>query len=65
MISSTAETPDENCKEISGGLDCGTIKHIDGCYHVQSHNIMLVEWEAALEELHIGGDWEQWEQMHG
>lgn len=49
VLSSNAEpTPDENCKETSEGLDCGTIKHIDGCCHVQSHNIMLVEWEEGI-----------------
>lgn len=44
LLSSNAEyVSDESCKQVVGGLDCGSIRHIDGCDHIQSHNIMLVE----------------------
>lgn len=51
LLSANArEESDENCIKagVEGGLDCGTIKHIDGCEHIQSYNIMLIEWSGDV-----------------
>lgn len=48
LSSNTEVVSDERCRILSGGLDCGTIKHIDGCRHIESHNIMLIEWTEGI-----------------
>lgn len=51
LLSANArEESDENCIKagVEGGLDCGLIKHIDGCEHIQSYNIMLIEWSGDV-----------------
>lgn len=49
LLSANArEQSDETCVMVEGGLDCGSIKHIDGCEHIQSYNIMLIEWSGGV-----------------
>lgn len=49
LLSSNAkEKSDETCKEVNGGLDCGKIEHVNGCIHIKSRNIMLIEWEGDV-----------------
>ncbi len=49
LLSSNAEKEsDERCKEVSEGLDCNTIKHVNGCRHIQSRNIMLIEADGNI-----------------
>ena len=44
LLSSNAEKiSSESCTEVSGRLDCGATNHVNGCEHVRSHNIMLIE----------------------
>ena len=43
LLSSNARhESNEACKKMVGP-DCGTIKHMNGCSHIESHNIMLIE----------------------
>ena len=49
LLSSNAEVKsDERCKLVIGGLDDGTIKHVDGCRHTQSRNILLLESDGNI-----------------
>ncbi|KAL9627852.1 MAG: hypothetical protein Q9204_006288, partial [Flavoplaca sp. TL-2023a] len=49
LLSSNAEKiPSEECKEVSGELDCGTINHVNGCRHIQSRNVMLIEYDNNI-----------------
>ena len=49
LLSSNAERKsDGNCKEISKGVDCGRFEHVKGCAHIQSRNIMLIEWDGDI-----------------
>lgn len=48
LSANASEEADETCLAVEGGLDCGTIKHIDMCEHIQSYNIMLIEWSRDI-----------------
>ena len=49
LLSSNAKRKlDERCKEVGEGHDCGSINHVDGCGHIQSLNIMLIEWDGDI-----------------
>lgn len=49
LLSSNAEwKSDRNCKMISKGVDIGRFKHVKGCAHIQSRNIMLIEWDGDI-----------------
>ena len=49
LLSSNAEKEsDGRCKEVSEGLDCDTIRHVNGCRHIQSRNIMLIESDGDI-----------------
>ena len=49
LLSSNAqEEADELCKRVSAGLDCGVFEHVSGCRHIQSRNIMLIEWDGDV-----------------
>lgn len=49
LLSSNAEKElDEFCKEIYTGLNVGNIEHVDGCKHIRSRNIMLIEWVESV-----------------
>ena len=49
LLSSNAERKsDERCKEVGEGHDRGSINHVDGCSHIQSLNIMLIEWDGDI-----------------
>lgn len=48
LSANASEEADETCIAVEGGLDCGTIKHIDMCEHIQSYNIMLIEWSGDV-----------------
>ena len=49
LISSHAEKiSDEKCKKVVGDLDCGTIVHVHDCKHIQSRNLMLIEWDGDI-----------------
>ena len=44
LLSSNAEKKASGrCAKASGRLDCGAIKHVHECEHIQSRNIMLIE----------------------
>ena len=48
LLSSNARhESNETCKKMDG-LDCGTIMHIHGCSHIESQNIMLIEWSEHI-----------------
>ena len=49
LLSSNAEEKSEEwCKKVGEGHDCGSINHVRGCNHIQSLNIMLIEWEGDI-----------------
>lgn len=49
LLSSNAKKEtDERCKKVSEGHDCGTIEHVDRCRHIQSRNIMLIEYDGNI-----------------
>lgn len=49
LLSSNAERKlDERCKKVDGGHDCCSINHVRGCSHIQSLNIMLIEWDDDI-----------------
>ncbi|KAL8909783.1 MAG: hypothetical protein Q9171_004902 [Xanthocarpia ochracea] len=49
LLSSNAEkSSSEECKEVSAGIDCATINHVNGCTHIQSRNIMLIEFDGNI-----------------
>lgn len=48
LSANASEEADETCIAVEGGLDCGTIKHIDMCEHIESYNIMLIEWTGDV-----------------
>ncbi|EON66273.1 hypothetical protein W97_05666 [Coniosporium apollinis CBS 100218] len=62
LLSSNAEEQSsETCKKLIDGVDCGTIKHVNGCMHIRSRNVMLVEWvgdiayRRALGQVEVDG----------
>ena len=49
LLSSNAEREsDRNCKKITREVDCGRFEHVKGCRHIQSRNIMLIEWDRNI-----------------
>ena len=50
LLSSNAEPiSDVVCKTVTlNDPDCGNIRHIHGCHHIQSYNIMLLEWHEGF-----------------
>ena len=49
LLSSNAEKKSsDSCTEVSGRLDCGGIKHVNECEHIQSRNIMLIEFDGDI-----------------
>lgn len=48
LSANASEETDETCIAVEEGLDCGTVKHIDMCEHIQSYNIMLIEWSGDV-----------------
>ncbi|KAK5662109.1 hypothetical protein OQA88_8014 [Cercophora sp. LCS_1] len=50
LLSSNAERKaDGLCRLVDRcSIDCGSIVHVDGCEHVQSRNIMLIEWDGEV-----------------
>lgn len=50
LSSGTEEVTDEVCQsddEVTG-LDCGSIRHVSGCKHIKSHNLMLIERRGGI-----------------
>ncbi|KAK7964303.1 hypothetical protein PG988_011277 [Apiospora saccharicola] len=49
LLSSNAEKLyDDTCVEVTDELDCGNIRHIPGCKHINSYNIMLIRWDNGI-----------------
>lgn len=51
LLSSNAQNfTDQACRRVEWGeqLDCGNIQHVYGCSHIQSRNILLVEWVGGV-----------------
>ena len=51
LLSSNAEEKsDECCQKVGEGdvRGCSSINHVRGCSHIQSLNIMLIEWEGDI-----------------
>ncbi|KAF2248522.1 HET-domain-containing protein [Trematosphaeria pertusa] len=45
LLSSNAQgESDETCRIREESLDIGCIQHVKGCSHIQSRNVMLIEW---------------------
>lgn len=47
LSSNAAGEPDEFCQAMEG-VDCGSIKHVEGCCHLQSCNVMLIERRGTI-----------------
>ena len=49
LLSSNAEAKsDGKCTEAVGGTDYGCFRHVKGCEHIQSRNVMLIEWDGGV-----------------
>lgn len=49
LLSSNAQNEaDEICKKVAEGCDIGCLKHVHGCKHILSRNIMLIEWDGDV-----------------
>ncbi|KAF2102269.1 HET-domain-containing protein [Rhizodiscina lignyota] len=49
LLSSTVvDEADEACRETAAGLDHGKIIHVHGCSHIESRNVMLIEWSGQI-----------------
>ena len=49
LLSSNAEKKsDGKCIQVIEGYDCGALKHVKRCRHVQSRNVMLIEREGNI-----------------
>ena len=48
LSSNSEEKSDGECKQVNEGPDCGKFEHVKGCKHVQSRNVMLIEWEGNI-----------------
>ena len=49
LLSSNAEPKvDVKCKLVIEGDDRGGVEHVKGCSHIQSRNIMLIEWDGDV-----------------
>ena len=48
LSSNAVEKTDKRCVISTSPLDCGNIVHAQGCEHIESHNIMLIEWKGNI-----------------
>ncbi|KAI4143281.1 MAG: hypothetical protein L6R39_004640 [Caloplaca ligustica] len=49
LLSSNAEEKaDERCTMVDGGVDYNTYIHVHGCGHIESRNVMLIEWDGNV-----------------
>ena len=48
LSSNAAPEYDETCKAVKEGHDYGNIMHSRGCEHIESHNVMLIEWKGDI-----------------
>lgn len=48
LLSSNARKEADDVCEKLRGEDCGSFKHVNGCKHILSRNIMLIEWEGNI-----------------
>ena len=56
LLSSNAErVSDEWCRAADGAPECDSFKHVKGCNHIQSHNIMLIEcYDSIAHRIALG-----------